>query len=220
MILEVCASNYQSAINAKEAGADRIELCEDLKVGGLTPNTELIKRVINELNLPVYVLIRPRSGDFNYSKSEFISMKQSIKDCKELGCSGIVSGILNNNNAIDLERTKQLIELSKPLPFTFHRAFDEINNSFEALEQLIKLNVDRILTSGKESSAEKGLELLKSLNKITKDRIIILPGAGINPKNVYLFKEYGFKEVHASATGNSSISNIETIKSLLTIINE
>ena len=218
-MLEVCASNYQSSINAQEAGAHRIELCEDLEVGGVTPSKKLINRVVEELNIPVFVLIRPREGDFVYSESEFSTMKESIKQCKDLGCTGIDSGILKKEKSVDIERTKQLIELSKPLPFTFHRAFDEVVNPLKALDQLIDLGADRILTSGQESSAEKGIELLKSLNNKTKDKIIILPGAGVNPNNVKLFKDSGFTEVHASASGNGSISNIETIKTLLEIIN-
>lgn len=205
MLLEICACNFQSVINAEKAGAHRIELCSELAVGGLTPSYGLLKHTINNSKIPAFVLIRPRSGNFTYSDSEFEIMKQDIQLCKDLGYAGIVSGILNEDNTIDAERTKQLIKISKPLSFTFHRAFDWTPNPFFALEELINLGVDRILTSGQETSAEKGIELLKQLNKKANKKIIILPGGGINAQNAKLFKENGFKEVHASATTTISI---------------
>lgn len=124
MVVEICANSYQSALNAQNAGAKRIELCSELASGGITPSYGLLKQVIDTLSLSVYVLIRPRSGNFNYSEEEFDVMKQDIQLCKNLGYQGIVSGVLNKDNTIDIERTKELIELSKPLEFTFHRAFD------------------------------------------------------------------------------------------------
>lgn len=200
MKLEICANSYQSAKNAQEAGAHRIELCQELSVGGITPSYGLLKKVIEELDIPVFVLIRPRSGNFVYSDDEFQIMKTDIQLCKDLGCKGIVSGVLKPDNKLDVERTKVLIELSKPLPFTFHRAFDEVNNPKESLEQLIDLGVDRVLTSGQESSAEKGLELIQELHRISNNRIMILAGGGINSKNVELFKEADLSEIHASAS--------------------
>ncbi len=199
MDLEICASNYQSAINAQNAGAQRIELCSELAVGGITPSYGLLKQTLKNLNIPVFVLIRPRSGNFTYSDADFEIMKQDIQICKELGCKGIVSGVLNLDNTIDIERTKELIELSKPLAFTFHRAFDRTPNPFDALNVLIELKVDRILTSGQLTSAEKGILILNQLKEMADDKLIILPGSGINPKNVLIFKGAGFKEVHCSA---------------------
>lgn len=200
MTLEICASNYQSAINAENAGAHRIELCSELAVGGITPSYGLIRQVMERVKIPVFVLIRPRSGNFNYSDDEFEIMKSDIQVCKDLGCAGIVSGILDADNYIDLERTRELIELSKPLKFTFHRSFDWTPNPYEALEQLIKLNVDRILTSGQESSAEKGIFVLQQLKKLANGRIAILPAGGINSENVLAFKGGGFEEIHCSAS--------------------
>lgn len=200
MLLEICACNFQSVLNAENAGAHRIELCSELAVGGLTPSFGLLKHTINNSKIPAFVLIRPRSGNFTYSESEFEIMKQDIQICKELGFAGIVSGVLNQDNTVDIQRTKQLIELSKPLPFTFHRAFDWVPNPFEALEQLINLGADRILTSGQSTSAENGIEILKQLKKKAKNQIIILPGVGINAQNAKLFKDNGFTEIHASAT--------------------
>ncbi len=199
MQLEICASNYQSAINAQNAGAHRIELCSELAVGGITPSYGLIKQTMKNLKIPVFVLIRPRSGNFTYSNSDFEIMKQDIKICKQLGCKGIVSGILNLDNTIDIERTKALIELSKPMAFTFHRAFDRTPNPFDALSTLLDLKVDRILTSGQATSAEKGILILQQLLELANNKLTVLPGSGINPKNVLIFKGAGFKEIHCSS---------------------
>ena len=233
MKLEICTNSYQSAMNAEKAGADKIELCSELSVGGITPSYGLLKKISEEITIPINVLIRPRSGNFQYSKEEFSLMKENIKLCKELGFNGIVSGVLNIDNSIDIERTKKLIELSKPLSFTFHRAFDCVSNPKKSLEILIELKVDRILTSGSQEKAAQGIELLKELKQLAKDRIIILPGSGINQKNAVLFKEAGFKEIHTSASKNSleekslifgnhtqTASNIETIKEILKVITD
>lgn len=198
MIIEICANSYQSALNAQTAGADRIELCSELAIGGITPSYGLIKQVISELTIPVFVLIRPRSGNFSYTSEEFEIMKTNINISKELGCHGIVSGILTNDHEIDLERTKELIELSSPLPFTFHRAFDWVKNPVESLTQLAKLGASRVLTSGQETSAEKGIATLNLLKKQSQNGLSILPGGGINLTNCLLFKEAGFTEIHGS----------------------
>ena len=231
MKLEICTNSYQSAKNAQEAGAHRIELCQELSVGGITPSYGLLKQVIENLEILVFVLIRPRSGNFVYSDAEFKTMKSDIQLCKDLGCQGIVSGVLNADKTIDLKRTKELVELSKPLPFTFHRAFDEVSNPKEALEQLIGLGIERVLTSGQETSAEKGIVLLKELNGISKGRIIILAGRGVLAKNANAFKMIGLQEIHSSAskvvsngtadyfgTVAQTVSDIETIKKILNII--
>ncbi len=206
MLLEICACNYKSVLNAEKAGAHRIELCSELAVGGLTPCFGFLKQTINKTRIPVFVLIRPRSGNFTYSEAEFDIMKKDIQLCKELGFAGIVSGVLNTAQTIDFERTKELIALSKPLPFTFHRAFDWTPNPFEALEQLIHLGVDRVLTSGQADSAEKGIDLLIKLNEKAQKRITILPGGGINAQNAKLFKDHGFTEIHASASSTNSVN--------------
>ena len=200
MILEICASNYQSAINAQNAGAHRIEICSELAIGGITPSYGLLKQVMETIEIPVFVLIRPRSGDFTYSEDEFEIIKRDIQLCKNLGCAGIVSGVLNVDNSTDTERTRELIELSRPLKFTFHRAFDWTPNPYDAMEQLIEMNVDRILTSGQESSAEKGIFVLQQLKKLANGRITILPAGGINLENILAFKGGGFEEIHCSAT--------------------
>ena len=199
MKIEICASNYQSALNAQHAGAHRIELCSELAVGGITPSYGLIKQVIDNINIPVFVLIRPRSGNFTYSEEDFEIMKKDIQICKDLGCKGIVSGILNSDNTVDIDRTETLIELCRPLEFTFHRAFDWTPNPFEALKTLADLKVDRILTSGQAESAEKGIVMLQQLTKLANSNLTIMPGSGINPENILIFKGAGFMEVHCSA---------------------
>ncbi len=200
MLLEICANSYQSAINAFTAGAQRVELCSELGVGGITPSYGLLKKVMADLTIPVHVLIRPRSGDFTYSDAEFDIMKANIELCKELGCAGIVSGVLHKDCTIDTQRTQELIALAKPMSFTFHRAFDWTPNPTIAIVQLTDLGVARVLTSGQATSAEKGIELLKELQEIAGNHLIIMPGGGINPENVQLFVDGGFEEIHCSAT--------------------
>lgn len=200
MVLEICANSFQSAQNAHYAGAQRIELCSELAVGGITPSYGLIKQVISELSIETFVLIRPRSGDFCYSEAEFEIIKNDIQLCKDLGCHGIVSGILNADHTIDINRTHELVKLSKPLPFTFHRAFDLVPNPKQALEQLIDLGIDRVLTSGQKAKAIDGLLVLKDLQKQAQNRITILVGSGVTSENAKVFKAEGFSELHASAS--------------------
>lgn len=207
MKLEICANSYRSAKNAQEAGAYRIELCQELSIGGLTPSYGLLKQVIEIIEIPIFVLIRPRGGNFVYSDVEFEIMKTDIQLCKDLGCHGIVSGVLNSDKTIDLKRTKELVELSKPLAFTFHRAFDELENAKEALGQLIELSVERVLTSGQQATAELGIGLLQELNEISKGRITILAGSGVSAVNANKFKAIGLKEIHASASSQFEENN-------------
>ena len=196
MIIEVCAESYEYALKAEKARANRIELCKDLHLDGLTPDYETAKITIDSLNIPVFILIRPRYGDFIYSNEEFELMKSDIAKFKEIGCKGIVSGVLNNDKDIDIERTKELVELSRPLEFTFHRAFDIVKDPVEEIENLIKMGVDRVLTSGQKEKAIDGLVLLEQLNIISNNRIIIMPGSGISKKNLRNFET--FNEVHGS----------------------
>ncbi len=239
MLLEICASSLQSALNAQRAGAHRIELCTELGVGGLTPSYGLLQRVMAELTIPVHVLIRPRSGDFTYSDGALAIMKEDIQLCKKLGCAGVVLGVLKENLTVDIEKTKELVKLAKPLSVTFHRAFDWAVDPSVALETLIELGVDRVLSSGQATSAPLGIELLKKLQTQANQRIEILPGGGINETNIRKFKAAGFPTVHTSATeiykgnGVGAIpmntprmltegirieSNLEKIKSLVRLI--
>ena len=196
MIIEVCAESYEYALKAEKAGANRIELCKDLHLDGLTPDYESAKKTIKQLNIPVFILIRPRGGDFVYSNEEFELMKSDIVKFKEMGCKGIVSGVLNNDKDIDIERTQELVELSKPLEFTFHRAFDIVKDPIEEIDNLIKMGVDRLLTSGQKEKAIDGLVFLEQLNNISNNRIVIMPGSGISKNNLTNFEL--FKEVHGS----------------------
>ena len=200
MKLEICANSYQSAKNAQIAGAHRIELCSELAVGGITPSYGLLKKVMHELSIDTFVLIRPRSGNFNYSDAEFEIMKNNIQLCKEMGCKGIVSGVLNKDNTIDKMRTKELVSLSRPLSFTFHRGFDWVPNINNGLSDLIDLGVDRILTSGQHASAKEGIDQLVSLKEKAQNKLIILPGGGVSATNSVIFKKAGFAEIHASLT--------------------
>lgn len=197
MQVEVCANSLQSAINAEKAGADRIELCSELGVGGVTPSYGLLKSVKDHIGIPVHVLIRPRSGDFTYSEYEFSCMLQNIALCLDLGFDGVVSGVLTKNFEIDVDRTSKLVETSKGMKFTFHRAFDWAGNPKNALQQLEELKVDYILTSGQQKTAVEGVVLLKELKSVAK-HCIIMPGSGINAANAKIFKEIGFLYVHLS----------------------
>jgi len=200
MILEICTTSVQSSINAETAGAHRIELCTELAVGGITPSYGLLKEVIKSITIDVFVLVRPRSGNFTYSDAEFEIMKHDIQMCKDLDCAGIVSGVLNSDNTIDIKRTQELIKLSAPLPFTFHRAFDWTPNPEQALNDLINIGVTKVLTSGQSPSAIEGLELLKQLKDQAQDKLLILPGGGVNSENAIKFKQARFTEIHASAS--------------------
>ena len=217
MIIEVCANSYESAINAELGGANRIELCKDLHLDGLTPNYDTAKKTIDKLNIPVFVLIRPREGDFNYSNEEFELMKADIVKFKEMGGKGIVCGILNDNKTIDLKRTKELIELSRPIEFTFHRAFDKIVDPIKGLEELIQIGVDRVLTSGQEDSAIKGIKLIEKIIEIATNRIAIMPGGRINANNVIKFQKIGIAEIHGSFS-ELNLTKIELVREITRII--
>ncbi|WP_291870157.1 copper homeostasis protein CutC [Maribacter sp.] len=197
MQVEVCANSLQSAINAEKAGADRIELCMELGVGGVTPSYGLLKSVKEQVSIPVHVLVRPRSGDFTYSDSEFQIMRRNIKLCVDLGFDGVVSGILTENFEIDVARTAILIEDSKGINFTFHRAFDWVEDAKKALLQLEELKVDYILTSGQQKTAVLGVVFLRELKNIAK-HCVIMPGGGINADNAKVFIEKSFMYVHLS----------------------
>ncbi len=200
MLVEVCSNSLESAQSAEQGGADRIELCAELEVGGITPSYGNLKLVLEALSIPVFVLIRPRSGNFTYSDAEFEVMKADIELCKALGCHGIVSGVLKNDNTLDVQRTEELIQCSAPLPFTFHRAFDWIKVPEASLEKLIELGCKRVLTSGQRPTAFQGLKYLSRLEKQYGHQITLMPGGGINVDNITAFQMEGFSEIHFSAS--------------------
>jgi copper homeostasis protein len=206
MTIEICANSYESAKAAQDGGANRIELCTDLSVGGLTPSRDVIETVINEINIPVHVLIRPRGGDFVYSKEEVELMLDDIAFCKKTGCSGIVSGALTIGNTIDEKVTRQLIAASEGMDFTFHRAFDVVKDPSEAIETLMQLGVTRLLSSGQQNKAIDGIEMLKQLKSLSKGKLQIMPGSGINSENALVFKKAGFEMIHFSATKKVNLS--------------
>ena len=199
MLVEVCANSLESALNAERAGADRIELCSELGIGGITPSYGLITAVKAQLSIPVHVLVRPRSGHFTYSNTEFEVLLNDVKFCTEIGVDGIVSGVLNKDATVDKQRTQELITVAKPLHFTFHRAFDWVPDPKEALVVLENLGVDTILTSGKHLTAENGIKVLNELNAIA-NQITIMAGAGVSLANTNKFKTIGLKAIHLSGT--------------------
>ncbi|MCH2489797.1 MAG: copper homeostasis protein CutC [Flavobacteriales bacterium] len=200
MIIEICANSFESAKAAQLAGADRIELCSELAVGGLTPSHGLLQKVCDELSIPVHVLIRPRSGNFIYTDAELDVMLRDISFCKKVGVAGIVSGMLTSENTVDAVATNVLIEASKGKEFTFHRAFDWCVDPLVALQSLKELGVDRILSSGQHPKAIDGIELLKQLLSLSEGKIQIMPGSGVSHSNILDFKRAGFEMVHFSAT--------------------
>ena len=207
MLVEVCCNSLESALNAEQAGADRIELCAELGVGGVTPSHGLLALVKEKLSIPIHVLVRPRSGHFTYTQTELEVMKADIEFCKELGVDGIVFGVLNKDFYVHLEQMAELVELTKPLHFTFHRAFDWVVNPFEALEQLERMGVQTILTSGQLPKAENALAVLSNLQKKTK-KITIMAGGGINATNALQFKRVGLKAIHLSGTTFTNLVDV------------
>ncbi len=209
MILEICANSMHSALIAQDAGAHRVELCENLNEGGTTPSFGTISETRKQLHISLYVLIRPRPGDFLYTKEEFDIMKADIEMCKTLGCEGVVIGILTKDGEVDYERTQELVKLASPMGVTFHRAFDRCKDPFKALEVIINTGCERILTSGLKNSVLEATDLIKELVEKANNRISIMPGAGINSTNILELKEItNAKEYHSSAkTQKPSLMN-------------
>jgi copper homeostasis protein len=183
-ILEISVETIETALAAERGGAQRIELCADLAVGGITPSDELIGAVREQVHIPIFSMVRPRGGDFVYSDAEFESMRRDIARAKRLGMDGVVLGILKNNCWVDVSRTRQLVSLARPLPVTFHRAVDEAADLLATLEDLIRTGATRVLTSGGARSALEGAATLAQLVEKAGERIVVMPGAGINAANV------------------------------------
>jgi len=198
-IIEIATSDFLTTKSAVEGGADRIELCANLAEGGTTPSYGHIKQCREAFDLLIYPIIRPRGGDFLYNNEEFEIMLQDVKLCKQLGCDGVVIGLLNSNGSIDIKRTAALVEAAYPLGVTFHRAFDRCRDPFEAMEQLIETGCERILTSGQKPAAPEAIELIAQLNKAADERIIIMPGSGVRKENIKMLAEKtGCFEFHSS----------------------
>ncbi|MDD5361917.1 MAG: copper homeostasis protein CutC [Ignavibacteria bacterium] len=198
---EIACFDYESAVLADKAGADRIELCHDKSAGGVTPSRDVISKAKNNIKIPVNVIIRPGGGVFCYSDSEFELMKEDIIYCKSIGINGVVFGILSQYHSIDVERNKVLVELAKPMQTTFHRAFDHSIEQLKGLEDIISCGFNRILTSGCKENAAKGAAWISELIKMAGKRIIIMPGGGIRKENItYIYNSTNAFEFHSSST--------------------
>ncbi|RZK46034.1 MAG: copper homeostasis protein CutC [Hymenobacter sp.] len=198
--LEICAASLPSALAAQAGGAHRLELCQNLEMGGITPSYGLIRQVLARVSLPVFVLIRPRPGGFVYSADELAIMQDDIAACRGLGCTGVVLGALDTAGRVDMAAGRALLSAAGPLPVTFHRAFDACPDQAQALEDLIALGCQRVLTSGGQATAEAGQAQLAALVAQAAGRIITMPGAGITGSNVRaLAARTGAQEFHASA---------------------
>jgi copper homeostasis protein len=199
MIVEVCVDSVESAVAAENGGAQRVELCCALLEGGLTPSAGAIDLARERLRIGLNVIIRPRGGDFLYTDAEHEVMLRDVDTAKELGADGVVIGVLTPSGDVDVERTRKLVERGRPMSVTFHRAFDMTRDPFAALEALIGLGIDRILTSGQEESALEGLDLLRELVSRAGDRIGVMVCGNVNEKNVArIARETRAKELHVT----------------------
>lgn len=200
MILEICTPTIQSAINAQLGGAQRVELCANLREGGTTPSAATILACKKHLTIPTFVLIRERGGDFCYSDLEVEVMLNDIIFCRENAVEGVVIGAITADKKIHEAHTKAMIAAAGNMQITFHRAFDRLENPYQALEILKKMNIHRILTSGQAENAVSGIPILKKLIEQADNQLIIMPGAGILPENMkQIVSETGCKEIHFSA---------------------
>lgn len=200
MRVEICVDSVAGALAAERGGADRVELCDNLIEGGTTPSAGCLKLARQQLHLGLQVIIRPRGGDFLYTDLEFEVMRGDVRFAREAGANGVVIGCLTANGDIDLSRTRELVALARPLNVTFHRAFDMCRDPRQALEELVSLGIERVLTSGQEASCLEGLELVAQLHQQAAGRIIVMAGGGITRRNVgRIVAGTGVTEVHLSA---------------------
>ena len=184
MIREACVESFEKALEAQSNGANRIELCENLAVGGTTPSYGTVKICLEKLNIPIFPMIRARGGNFVYSKDEIEIMKEDIKIFKELGVKGVVLGCLTSDNKIDLELTKELVDLAYPMEVTFHKAIDEILNPLDYIDDLVNIGIKRILTSGGEATALEGKDLINEMIKKSNGRLKIVVAGKVTKGNL------------------------------------
>jgi len=214
-ILEISVESVEAAFAAERGGADRIELCSNLREGGTTPGAELLRMARERVRLPIFVMIRPRGGDFFYSDGQFAAMRESIDAAAELGADGFVLGLLDARGRVDVERTRELVERAEPLPVTFHRAFDACADLGAGLEDVIKTRAARVLTSGGKPTAPEAFEVLGELVRSAGERIVVMPGSGLNGENIHeAVERTGAREYHAGlssviARGTYNIDGFE-----------
>lgn len=203
--IEICVDSVESAVAAQSGGAQRVELCDNLMEGGTTPSFGSIQVARQLLNIKLHVIIRPRGGDFLYSDTEFEIMKRDIEAAKGLGVDGVVIGLLDQEGNVDVAKTAELVELSRPMTVTFHRAFDVCVDPFKAIDQLAEIGVDRILTSGQEATAVEGLDMLTDCVKYAAGRISIMACGNLNERNIAkVVAATGVSELHFTAFGEVS----------------
>jgi copper homeostasis protein len=214
--IEIACFNLESAVTAFENGADRIELCDGLSEGGTTPDFETVKQLREKINIPVFVMIRPRGGDFTYSDEEFRQMKFDLVRLKSLNVDGFVFGILSENDEVNTEQNKELVELAKPYPCTFHRAFDRARDLEQSLEKVIGCGFTTILTSGQQPNVSGGKENLRKLVELSAGRIEILVGGGLRSSNIEEIREYTKAQYfHSSAiTDGGAFASAEEVVAL------
>ena len=199
-LIEVCVDSVESALRAQEGGANRVELCDNLLEGGTTPSAGAIAVARERLTIGLHVIVRPRGGDFCYSDAEMESMRRDVDVARQLGADGVVIGLLEPDGGIDVPRTRELLERARPLSVTFHRAFDVARDPERALDQLVGMGVDRLLTTGQEPTILEGLELVAALARRAGGRLIVMPG-GVNERNVArVVQATGATEVHVTGT--------------------
>lgn len=214
VLVEAAVESLDDAFAAYDGGADRLELCGDLRVGGITPAETLIADVIDRVDVPVFVMIRPRGGSFVYTADELHAMRRDIELARELHADGVVLGVLDSRNEIDVYRCRDLIETADGLPVTFHRAFDRVADQTRALDTLIELGVGRVLTSGGAVSADRGIDMLRDLVEEANGQINILAGGGVREQNVgEIVRETGIIEVHLRCERDAE--RIRRVKSAL-----
>jgi len=196
----VCVEGVDGVRTAQDHGADRVELCAALSEGGLTPSLGTIRTAVSVASVPVHVIVRPRGGDFLYSEAEFQTMLEDVRLLREAGAQGVVTGCLTPEGAVDLARTRALVDAARPLSVTFHRAFDLTADPVQALEDLVACGVDRVLTSGQRPTAVLGADLLAALLRQAADRIIVLGCGGLRPGSVgEVLRQVPLREIHFSA---------------------
>lgn len=216
LLLEITVESLDTALAAQRGGADRIELCAELNHGGLTPSLAAMRKLHEELDIPVFPIVRPRAGDFVYSENEFAAMKRDISLARDLGMDGVVFGILRTDHSVDVERTRELVQWARPLEVTFHRAFDATPDLFRALEDVIATGATRILSAGGPSNAPEGTESLRKLVNSVGDRIVIMPGGGLDAANILkLVADTKAREFHSGLSsvlsyGGSNLPRFES----------